>query len=67
MINNKLIMVIDSKHYKVNVLFNNAATENINDKILRLIRNEVENGVSGDYAGNTDLTPKPEERRVMAY
>jgi len=40
--NNKLIMVVDSKHFKVNIHFNNTATENINDKILRLIRNEVE-------------------------
>jgi hypothetical protein len=40
--NNKLVMVIDSKPYKVNIHFNHTATENINDKIFRLIRNEVE-------------------------
>ena len=61
-------MVIDSKPYKVNVLFNNAATENINDKIMRLIRNEVENGVSaGDYAHDTDIDKHSDTRRVMAY
>ena len=42
MLNNKLVMVIDSKPYKVNIHFNNTATENISDKIMRLIRNEVD-------------------------
>ena len=48
--NNKLVMVIDSKPYKVNIHFNNTATENINDKILRLIRNEVE--AAADFNAN---------------
>ena len=40
--NNGLVMVIDSKPYRVNVHFN---TENIGDKIIRLVRREVESGV----------------------
>ena len=41
--NNGLVMMINSKPYKVNVHFNSAATENICDKIMRLVRKEVEN------------------------
>ena len=41
--NNGLVMMVDSRPYKVNVLFNNAATENIGDKIMRLVRRDVEN------------------------
>ena len=37
-----LVMMIDAKPYKVNIHFNDAATENMGDKIMRLIRNEVE-------------------------
>ena len=43
--NNGLVMVIDSKPYRVNVHFNTATTENIGDKIIRLVRREVESGV----------------------
>ena len=39
-------MVIDSKPYKVNIHFNSAATENMGDKIMRLIRNEVESAAT---------------------
>jgi len=39
---NRLVVVIGASPYKVNVHFNDAATESMGDKIMRLIRNEVE-------------------------
>ena len=39
---NKMVVMIGASPYKINVHFNNAATENMSDKIMRLIRNEVE-------------------------
>jgi len=43
--NNGLVMVVDSKPYRVNVHFNTAATEDFGDKVMRLVRKEVESGV----------------------
>ena len=39
--NQGLVMIIGTKPYKVNIHFNKATTEDINDKIFRLIRNEM--------------------------
>jgi len=51
--NNRLVVVIGANPYKVNVHFNNAATENMGDKIMRLIRNEVETTVCGASGGDS--------------
>ena len=39
---NRMLVMIGASPYKINVHFNNAATESMSDKIMRLIRNEVE-------------------------
>ena len=49
----RLEFIVGQNPYRVNVHFNHTATENMGDKIMRLIRNEVESTVFGLSGGDS--------------